>query len=66
MAEDKLGLIGVPSYTKLKLRERTKHVDAEWEGLRDAGSTPATSTKVSKVSDCTNLSQHLVAQHTYL
>ena len=46
MAEDKLGLIGVPSYTKLKLK-RIKHVDAEWEGLRDAGSTPATSTKVS-------------------
>ena len=46
MAEDKIGLKGVPSFFKLKLKKRTKHVDAKWEVLRDAGSIPATSTKV--------------------
>ena len=49
MAEDKIGWIkGVPSFFKLKLKKRTKHVEAKSERLRDAGSIPATSTKVSR------------------
>ena len=46
MAEDKLGK-GVPSFFNPKINKRTKYVDAESERLRDAGSIPATSTKVS-------------------